>query len=248
MPYRNLSLDEVADYLHLTKQDVEELIKANEIPNKYRGGRYVFIRGEVDAWASQRILGLESRNLVDYHQKTTRGTRAVLDQDALMPDLLRTKYITPALASKTKRSVINDMLELAESTGRVLDAMNLRESVEAREELCSTALPGGMALLHCRQHEPFRFDGSFVVFGRTIQEIPFSAPDGRATRLFFLLCCQDERLHLHTLARICMMALKTDMLLRLHGAPDDEAIYNIIIGSELAALAGKKRLDGELAG
>jgi nitrogen PTS system EIIA component len=241
-------LDEVADYLHLTGQDVEELIKTGEIPNHFRGGRYVFIRGEVDAWASQRILGLEDAHLVDYHQKTTRGTRAVLDQDALMPDLLRTQYINPGMVSKTKRSIIHDMVELAESTGRVLDVVSLRESVEGREEICPTALPGGIALLHCRHHEPFRFDGSFIVFGRTIQDIPFSSPDGRATKLFFLLCCQDERLHLHTLARLCMMAVKTDMLMRLFEASDEEEIYEIIIGSELAALAGKKRLNSQLAG
>jgi len=247
MPYRNMSLDEVADYLHLTNQDVEELVKTGQIPNQYRGGRYVFIRGEVDAWASQRILGLEKQNLVEYHQKTTRGTRAVLDQDALMPDLIRTEYINPAMASKTKRSIIHDMVELAENTGRVLDVVSLRESVEAREEICPTSLPGGIALLHCRHHEPFRFDGSFIVFGRTMQDIMFSAPDGRATKFFFLLCCQDERLHLHTLARLCLMAVKTDMLLRLYEAADEEAIYDIIIGSELAALAGKKRLDSQLA-
>ena len=55
------------------------------------------------------------------------------------------------------------MVALAEGTGRVLHPRELLQSVEERESLCSTALPGGLALLHSRHHTEYSFDGSFVV-------------------------------------------------------------------------------------
>ena len=61
MPFRLLDLDGVANYLHLTPADIEERVKNREIPFEKRGDRIVFRKAEIDAWASQRILGLAGR-------------------------------------------------------------------------------------------------------------------------------------------------------------------------------------------
>jgi nitrogen PTS system EIIA component len=108
----------------------------------------------------------------------------------------------------------------------------LLTSLEARERLCSTALAGGVALLHPRNHEPYMFDDSFIVVGRTVQAVPFGSPDGATTDLFFLVCCQDDQIHLHVLARICMMAHHTSVLLEMREAPDAGAIYHALVASE----------------
>jgi PTS system nitrogen regulatory IIA component len=245
MAYRSMELEEVAAHLHLTPAEVLEYVKTNEIPHEHRGGRAIFVQDEIDAWASKRILEMGDQKLVAYHAKTTLGTRSILDQDALMPDLISTEYINLTLQSKTKHSVIEDMVGLAQNTNRVLDIIELRQSVEEREDLCSTALPGGIALLHSRNHDAYRFDGSFMVFGRSIQDVPFGAPDGGTSRLFFLLCCQDDHLHLHTLARLCLMIQKTDMIERLYCAETPDEVYHAIVACELAALVGKKHPEPE---
>jgi mannitol/fructose-specific phosphotransferase system IIA component (Ntr-type) len=82
------------------------------------------------------------------------------------------------------------------------------------------------------------FESSFIVLGRTIQPIPFGAPDGRATDLFFLVGCPDDRLHLHTLARICLMAQKTDLLDALRQAADADAMFESLVASEKTVLEG----------
>ena len=240
MPHRILSVDEVAEYLNLQRADIERLVKFDGMPHSPRGDRVVFLRSEVDAWASQRILGLPQKRLADYHQRSTRGTHAVLHQDTMVPGILRPEFIAPALASKTKKSVLRDMVALADRTGLVTDARELLTSVEEREALCSTALPGGLALLHARFHHPFRFDSSFLVVGRTLQDIHFGAPDGRPSRLFFLICCQEDRLHLHTLARLCLMAQKTDLITRLLDAADAQTMYDVLLDAEQTVLYGKK--------
>jgi mannitol/fructose-specific phosphotransferase system IIA component (Ntr-type) len=78
------------------------------------------------------------------------------------------------------------------------------------------------------------------VVGRPIQEIHFGAPDGQPTHLFFLICCQDDQLHLHTLARLCLLAQKTKLLDQLRDAPDAETMRNVILAAEQEILADPK--------
>ena len=76
MPYRTFGIDEVARYLHLSRADLDRLVKDQDIPFERHGERLVFRKVEIDAWASQRILGLEGRRLAEYHQKSSRGRAA----------------------------------------------------------------------------------------------------------------------------------------------------------------------------
>jgi len=236
MEHETFNADELTAYLHLAKGDVERLLRETDIPHESRGGRTVFRRGAIDAWASQRILNLPSKRLDQYHEKTMRGTRDIFPDAALIPELLDPEYIDLEVAAKTKASVIREIVSLADKTTRVLDPRELLKSVLEREELCSTALPGGLALLHARHHAPYRFESSFIVLGRTVQGVPFSAPDGRPTRLFFLICCQDDRIHLHTLARLCMIAMKTDVVAELMDADTPQAAFDALVNAEKLVL------------
>jgi excisionase family DNA binding protein len=240
MPYRTFGIDEVARYLHLSRTDLDRLIKDQDIPFERHGERLVFRKVEIDAWASQRILGLEGRHLAEYHQKSSRGAQQIVAQEAIMPEMVQREFIEPALTAKTKASVLRQMAVLAENTGRVSDPRALLEGLEAREELCSTGIPGGLALLHSRNPESYLFETAFLALGRTIQQIPFGAPDGQATNLFFLIGCPDDRMHLHTLARLCLMAQKTDLLVDLRQAVDADAMCECILAAEQAVLASRQ--------
>ena len=237
MSFELFNLDEVASYLHLTAGEVEQRMKDREIPFEKRGGRIVFRKSEIDVWASRRILDMPDQRLVSYHKKSTLDTRKLLTHESILPEMLRAGTIAAAMTSKTKSSVLHDLVALAEASGNLLDAKSLLASVEAREESCSTAMPGGFALPHPRSQEPYRFETSFIVVGRPVQPIHFSAPDGLPTQLFFLICCQDDRLHLHTLARLSLLAQKTKMLEQLRDAPDADAMRDCLIAAEAQVLA-----------
>jgi excisionase family DNA binding protein len=237
MPFRLLSIEEVADYLHLTSADIEQRVKDREIPFEKRGDRIVFRKREIDQWASQRILGFTPQRLAAYHHKSTHQIRNVLSQAAILPEMLAAGAIASAMSSKTKASVLRDLVALAETTGHLYDPKALLASLEAREELCSTAMPRGFAIPHPRFHEAYLFETSFLVVGRPIQEIHFGSPDGEPTRLFFLVCCQDDRLHLHTLARLCLIAQKTNIIDQLLVAPDPQTIRDSLIAAEQEILA-----------
>jgi PTS system nitrogen regulatory IIA component len=240
MTYQILSLEAVAEYLHLTPDDVAQRVKCNEIPHEKRGHRIVFSKEEIDQWASQRILRLPGQRLTEYHRKTTRGTKEILPRRTLLPEMLEPGFITPSLPAKTKSSVLRELVALAGTTGRLNNPADLVASLEARETLCSTGMPGGFALPHPRVPDPYLFESSFIALGRTVQDIHFGAPDGRPTNLFFLICCQDDRLHLHTLARICLMARNTSVLDELRQAPDASAMHACLLAAEAAAVAETK--------
>jgi nitrogen PTS system EIIA component len=240
MSFQLLNVEDVAGYLHLTVADIEQRMKDGEIPFEKRGDRIVFRKGEINAWASQRILGFSGQRLAAYHQKSSRHTQKMLAQESILPEMLETGAIASAMTSKTKASVLRDLVALAEKTGHVWDEKALLAGLMAREESCSTALPGGFALPHPRSQEPHMFDTSFIVVGRPVQEIHFGAPDGQPTHLFFLICCQDDRLHLHTLARLCFIATKTKILDQLRAAPDAQAMREFLIAAEQEILADRR--------
>ena len=232
MPHKTFNLDEVALYLHLNVDEVQRYVRERSIPHEEHGGRLVFKRSEIDAWASKRILGASEKRLKSYHRQSSERIQNFSKQQVIMPELLRAEFIEPALTSRTKASVIRDMVKLADRTELINDAKDLLKSLEERERLCTTALPGGVALLHPHTHDAYRFSDSFIVFGRAVQPLPFGSPDGSTTDLFFLVCCQNDRLHLHVLARICMMCHHTDLLLNLREADDADKLFNALLAAE----------------
>ena len=230
MPYRILNFEDAAAYLSIEVSELNELVKNGEIPFEHRGNRIVFKKGDIDDWSSKRILQMETNNLKKYHQITTSKNQ--LSEAALMPLLLKVDYISPAITGKTKPSIIREMAKLADKTGLVSDIGEFTDELIEREELCSTGLPGGIAILHTRTRHPYMFLNSFLVVGRSVQKIYFGAPDGEPTDLFFLICSKEDQLHLNILARLCLMSHNTDMLEALRMAEDSSQMFDIILKTE----------------
>lgn len=237
MPHRTFLLNEAAEYLHLPPTDIEQLVRRKEIPFEQKGQRIIFRKIDMDAWASRRILGLSDKKLTDYHKTTSaKADNTTADCRTIISDLAKLSAIKTDLASRTKPSLLRDMVALADKSGLLLNAKGLLQSLELRESLCSTALADGFALLHPRHQDPYMFEDSFIGFGRTIKAIPFGASDGKETDIFFLICCQNDRLHLHVLARLCLMCRQKNFLLRLRQAAIPADIHKCLRFQELEAL------------
>ena len=232
MPYRTFNLNEVAIYLHLARTDLETLVQHREIPVETQGNRLVFRKKDIDTWASQHILGLSDKWLTTYHKQTSALIRDRSHQSLSVVALVRPEAIEPELTSKTKSSVLRDMVALADRIGSVCNPSDFLQSLVERERLCSTALSDGIALLHPRNHDPYMVVNSFISIGRAIHPVPFGAPDGNRTDLFFLIGCQDDRLHLHVLARLCMISKQTKVLLQLREAESANAMIAILRRAE----------------
>ncbi len=232
MPFRIFSLAEAAEYLHLPEEAVAELGRRGEIPCEKQGGRLIFRHNAVDEWASRRLLASSEEKLKDFHRRSTAKYHDLSDEAAIVPSLLKPEWIEGGMTCRTKASVLRQMVDLADRTELLCYRDELLESLVEREKLCSTALSGGLALLHPRNHEPYMFEDSFVVVGKTVGQVPFGSPDGSTTDIFFLICCQDDRIHLHVLARLCMMCHQTSLLMEMRGTNDPRELHRLLVDRE----------------
>ncbi len=71
-----------------------------------------------------------------------------------------------------------------------------------------------------------------MAYARTASGIPFGAPHGGLTDLFFLICCRDDRTHLRVLARLTRLFLRPDFLDQLRSAETPGESWQIITAAE----------------
>jgi mannitol/fructose-specific phosphotransferase system IIA component (Ntr-type) len=233
MPHRILSLRQAARHIRIPERELFHLVQREEIPYLRQGDDVVFEHRVLDDWAQRRILGLPGRTLSKEHREATASATGNRNsEDILVERLFRPEWIDPALPSRTKPGVIRDMVTLAVSTGLLYDDAAFQREIEAREEADSTAIGGGAAFLHARYHDPYCASDSFVVLGKTVQHIFFGAQDGEQTDLFFLICCTDDALHLHTLSRLCLLAHGTPLLPDLRAATTAEEMHHTLLLAE----------------
>lgn len=227
MAQKVMSLDEVADYLHIDKIELQKLARQGEMPYcSSVEGRFLFEKEAIDAWASKRILQMNIKRLSEaakqykHYERKKNATNIIFH----ISDLTSQNLIDADLCSKTKASVLSDLTKIAERHGLLFDPQDLLHSLRAREEMESTGLEGGVAIVHPHNHDPYLAENSFLAIAKTAHPIHFGAPDGKPTDIFFLLVCTDDRHHLRALARLCMMIIKTDLLNKLREADSEEAM------------------------
>ena len=237
MPFRTLELVEAADYLNISQENLERLVKYNDIPFERKGERIIFRKIELENWATQLLLSEPEKHLAKFHKASTAKRKNEAVEQGVIKTYLNDTYIDAYMECKTKPSVLYDMVELADRTGCVQLKDDLQKGVKDREKQCSTVLPGGLALLHSVYHEPYMFSSSFIVMGRTMRGIPFGAPNGQLTRLFFLICMRDDNMHLHVLSRLCMMCHHTDLLSRLEEVETSKKMYEALLAAEVEVMS-----------
>jgi PTS system nitrogen regulatory IIA component len=235
MPHEVMNVEQVSRYLKLSAQEVVKLASRGQIPARRVGESFEFRKGQVDEWVETRIHELGDERLAEIEH----GVSAHHEMDhesALVGPLIPPGGVVVPLMAKTRDAAIRALVAAADAAELVYDATDLVEKVRDREELCSTAIYPGVALPHPRNPLPYDIAGSFVIVGRTTSGIPYGSPDGGLTRLFFLICCKDERTHLHVLARISRM-LNSRTIEALMEADAAESLRDVLVERELGILA-----------
>jgi PTS system nitrogen regulatory IIA component len=131
------------------------------------------------------------------------------------------------LDARTRGSVISKMTELAAGTHLLWDAAKMTDAVRAREEMHSTALDNGVALLHPRRPMPGILAEAILALGISPGGIPFGS-DGRKTDIFFLICSTSDHEHLRILARLSRVINDQEFLQAMRSAPDAATLHRLI--------------------
>ena len=237
MPHQFMNIDELTRFLGLDYHRVSRMAQRGDIPCRKVGGHFRFNRAEVTEWLQQQI----GSDKPDWESMDAGigAHRKAAPEDLIVQTQLRPEAVCVELTARTKSSVLRKLVDLAEATGLLYDRNALLEALEGREALCSTAMEGGVAIPHPRRPLPYAVAEPILVVARASRGIGFGAPDGRLTDLFFMTCSQDDRHHLHVLARLCRMLVKKDFIESLREAQTSDQITQLLLDRERDVVAAE---------
>jgi nitrogen PTS system EIIA component len=231
MPYTDFDVPTLAQYLHLTPQQVIKLAERGHLPGRKIGGEWKFSRPDIHQWLENRIGLSDEEELVKVESVLQKSAPLDNEQEISIAELLPVEAIAVPLYARTRNSVIESMVELAAGTGWLWDTKAMAEAVRSREEMHPTALENGVALMHPRRPMAKILAQPFLALGCTVTGIPFGN-DCPLTDVFFLICSTDDRGHLHTLARLSRLLTKPGLLNELHQVQDAKTAHHLIAEAE----------------
>jgi len=223
-----MDVEELAAYLRRDVREVGKLASRGHLPGHKVGGQWRFARAEINRWLEKQLPDYDDKQLAALERTSAHG----LEQEPLLASLLSEASVAVPLGASTKSSALKALLNLAEQSWNVYDAEALLEAIRSREETSSTALPGGVAIPHPHRPLPAALGESVVAYGRTLSGIPFGAPQGELTDVFFLVCCRDDRTHLRVLARLTRLILRPGFLDALRETDTAVESYEKIVQAE----------------
>lgn len=240
MPFQNMTLEEFARHVGMDARDVKKLAERGKLPAQKVAGVWRFNRARVTEWLQQEMLTSEiDEPRLRAIEKAMADADRAEDLACLVTSLMRTDGIDLQLPARTKSSVLLELVQLADRTGLLWDQPGFLRALQERESLCSTALPNGIALPHPRQPMPYVSSEPFICLARLGRGIGFGSPYGGLTDVFILICCHDDRSHLHVLARL-MRILDDPTLRQVRELDNAEGVLAVLVEREKVVSAQHK--------
>jgi nitrogen PTS system EIIA component len=142
-------------------------------------------------------------------------------------DFLDVKSVIPALESRDKTAVIQEMANWLASRHPELDNQKVRDVLRERERISTTAIGEGVAIPHGKLAGVDRVLG---VFARSPEGVDFASLDGEPTYLFFALIAPEDAAadHLKALARISRLLRDESFRHRLMAGKTAQELYHMI--------------------
>lgn len=232
MSQEDFDLQRLAEYLHLDPAKVQKMAERGNIPGRRIGGQWRFSTAEIHHWLEDRIGASDDTQLSEVEVFLDRAAGDLAADTISFGALLPLSGIAIPLATKTKSSVITGMVDVAMQTGLLWDPVKLADAIRLRENLHSTALENGVALLHPRRPLSEILADPFLAVGITSQGIPFGGERGNLTDVFFLICSMEDRGHLRVLARLSRLIAQPDFLSQLRSADSPAAAHDLVVAFE----------------
>ncbi len=136
------------------------------------------------------------------------------------------------LRSRKKNSILEEMTEHLEKTGKISDKEIIMKMLKNRESLGSTGLGKGVAFPHGKS---LAIKELTILFGKSNAGVDFDSLDGKPTRIFFLILApsnRDAETYLELLSELLKLIKQPDKLKKLHEVEDFESLINFLGGNE----------------
>jgi fructose-specific phosphotransferase system IIA component len=146
-------------------------------------------------------------------------------------DILSPSCIRAPLAATDKRGVIDELVDVLASAGKVADPEALKQAVWTREQTRTTGIGHGLAIPHGKAPG---MSALAMAIGKPAAPLDFEAIDGQPVRLIVLLASPPERTsdHIQALARVSRLMTMDDFRQRIYSAPDAASIIELIRAQE----------------
>ncbi len=215
MTKKLFTVNQAANYLKVTDSVVKEMIKGNVFNSIKKGNTQYIEVAEVEEWLN---------NLNEREVEKLALQRSV----CRFSDYFSPKNIYLDFHAENKYEAIAAMSKKAKELKLVKDHRWLYQVVVAREELVSTAIGKGVALLHPRHFHPNKVKKPSILFGRSSDEIEFDALDNQPVDIFFMLLLHNDMQHLFSISYISKFLMKEANLNILKNSQNKDEIVKAL--------------------
>ncbi|WP_417391423.1 PTS sugar transporter subunit IIA [Gimesia sp.] len=229
MAHESFSLSDLAKQLGRDRRELEKLANRGRIPGRKVQGEWQFHSTEITHWLEQEM---RSYTISELERVEQTNPPPLLDADNLISSLMPEELIAVPLDARTKRSVLESLIEVAGRTWQIWEPAAVLAAVQEREEAYPTAFENGVAIPHPRNPVPDAVGEPLIAYGRTLSGIPFGAQKGALTDIFFLVICSDAPTHLSVLARLGRLMQLSDFVEQLREATTAHETRQVIIEAE----------------
>lgn len=222
-----LNLVQIAESFGVSEKVVEDWIRAEGLPHTEDGGRLLFDRAQVAAWAATRGLAAQVGFLAPGQAAFATGWR--------LETLLRAGGIwreVPAAGWPDVLAKIVDALPGATPPVRRMLAQRLR----AKGGVTMAPIGGGWALPHPATRIALGRDAGLAAVILLREPITLDDPtvdDVPVTKLVFFIA-PSPRAHLDILGRLSRLIARGGLRQLLDRGADDEAIYRAAVAADAA--------------
>ena len=215
MAKKYISKADAAKKLKVSERVIQEMINSKVFETKLVGKNERIDEDSLNEWLE---------NLNENEEKMLALKRVICHFEEYM----RPENIFLDVQAENKYDAIRILSEHAKGLKLVRDARWLYEVVVAREELISTAIGNGVALLHPRHLHPSKIKSPSILFGRADEGVDFDAPDNKPVNIFFMLLLHNDKQHLFSLSYISKLVQNPEVLEMFLKANDKDEIHTAL--------------------
>jgi fructose-specific phosphotransferase system IIA component len=149
-------------------------------------------------------------------------------------DILSPQCVVAPVAAPDKRGVINELVDVLASAGKVSDPQGLKDAVWTREQTRTTGIGHGLAIPHGKSAG---MTALAMAIGKPATPMDFEAIDGQPVKLVVLLASPPDRTsdHIQALARISRLMMMDDFRNAIYAAGSAAEIFAMLESKERQA-------------
>ncbi|MBL7986832.1 MAG: PTS sugar transporter subunit IIA [Chlorobi bacterium] len=140
--------------------------------------------------------------------------------------ILSTAFIATKLQAETKEEALNSMVNMLETSPKVITLEKVRMAILEREKIMSTGVGHGFAIPHGKTDAISDITAAFAI---TAQPLDFDSLDDQPVRLIFMLVGNDSHVgaHLKLLSRVSRLMNSDSFRSQLLQATSPEQVLEL---------------------